>query len=83
MNKDELRGKIEHTRERIEARKREADKTLARISSVANGTQRDMKLVEFLKEETGRLESQISDRIVLEGEEQKLLEQYRNAPDQD
>ena len=81
MNKDEIRGRIEHAREKSESEKHQAKKILERIRKVTGGEQLDMKLVQFLRDETDRLEERISSGVVLDGEIEKLSRQYREMPE--
>jgi len=82
MNRDELRGRIEHEKERLERIKEEIKKVLKRTAFVADEKNVDMKTIEFLKEELSRLEGLVSKRIILEGDIQKLIEAYKNMPEE-
>jgi len=82
MNRDELRGRIEHEKEKLERVKKEIKKVLKRTAFVADEKNVDMKTIEFLKEELDRLEGLVSKRIILEGEIQKLIGAYKNMPEE-
>jgi len=80
MNRDEVRGRIEHRKEQLEEIKEEIKKTLKRIVFVTKEETINMKTIEFLKEEVNRLEGFVCKQIVLEGEIEKLKELYQNMP---